>query len=84
MAEQLTLKIHATIPNILLKRSQKLFDDIKMNYDLIGMNPLTVKEYIDFLKNVVSVNKFSESTSPLIADNSYLLTLSDAYSIKVN
>jgi hypothetical protein len=55
-----------------------------MNYDLIGMNPLTVKEYIDFLKNVVSVNKFSESTSPLIADNSYLLTLSDAYSIKVN
>jgi hypothetical protein len=63
------------IPDILLNRSQTLLDDIRKNYDLIGMNPMTIKDYIDFLRNTIEVNKFSESTSPLIADNSYLLTL---------
>jgi hypothetical protein len=44
---------------------------------------MTIKEYIDFLKNTIEVNKFADSTSPMISDNSYLLTLSESYSIKI-
>lgn len=50
---------------------------------MIGVNPMSVKDYIDFLKNTIQVNKFAQTTAPLIADNSYLLTLSESYSIKV-
>ncbi len=71
------------IPEILMNRSQTLLDDIRINYDLIGMNPLTIKDYIEFLRHTVAVNRFAESTSPLIGDNSYLLTLSESYSIKI-
>jgi hypothetical protein len=31
------------IPDILLDRSQHLLEDIRINYDLIGMNPMTIK-----------------------------------------
>lgn len=66
-----------------MERSQHLLEEIKHNYDMIGLNPMTIKDYIDFLKNTIEVNKFAESTSPLINDNSYLLTLSESYSIKI-
>ena len=58
--------------------------DIKLNYDLIALNPLTIKEYIAFLKSVAKVIAYFEETQPLINDNSMLLTLSEAYSIKIS
>ena len=35
-----------------------LLKDIRINYDLIGQNPHTIKEYIVFLKDVTKVNAF--------------------------
>ena len=74
--DDLTAKIHQNIPNILYSRSQQLLNDIKENYDKIAFNPLTIKEYIDFLKNTIIVTTYFEETQPLINDNSMLLTLS--------
>jgi hypothetical protein len=45
---------------------------------------MTIKDYIDFLKNAVKVTLFFDETQPLINDNSMLLTLSEAYSIKIS
>ncbi len=45
---------------------------------------MTIKDYIEFLKNTVKVTTFCDETQPLISDNSMLLTLSQAYSIKIN
>ena len=45
---------------------------------------MTIKDYIEFLKNTVKVTSFCDETQPLINDNSMLLTLSQAYSIKIN
>ena len=38
-----------------MERSQKMQADIKTNYNLISMNPLTIKEYIQFLKDTAKV-----------------------------
>lgn len=74
--DDLTARIHQNIPNVLHNRSQQLLSDIKENYDKIAFNPLTIKEYIDFLKNTIKVTTYFEETQPLINDNSMLLTLS--------
>ena len=58
--------------------------EIKENYSLISMNPLTIKEYIDFLKDTQKVTQFFDSAQPLIGDNSDLLTLSEHFNIKIN
>ena len=55
-----------------------------MNYDLVGTNPHTIKDYITFLKNISIVNSFFEETQPLIQDNSQLLTLSESYTLKIS
>lgn len=75
-SEELTTKIHQNIPHVLQSRSQQLLVDIREKYDKIAFNPLTIKEYIDFLKNTVKVTAYFEETQPLINDNSMLLTLS--------
>ena len=67
-----------------MERSQKMQADIKTNYNLISMNPLTIKEYIQFLKDTAKVTQFFENAQPVIADNSDLLTLSEHFSIKIN
>ena len=69
-------RIHHNIPNILQSRSEKLLSDIKENYEKIAYNPMTIKDYIEFLKNTVKVTTFCDETQPLINDNSMLLTLS--------
>ena len=48
------------------------------------MNPLTIKEYIEFLKNTHRVTEFFDSAQPIIGDNSDLLTLSEHFNIKIN
>lgn len=82
--QNLIERVHNSIPNILLKRSEQLLADIETNYELIAHNPITIQDYIKFLKNTNTVSAYFENTQPLITDNSMLLTLSESYSIKIN
>ena len=57
-SEELTHRIHQNIPRVLEGRSTKLLKEIRENYDLVGTNPRTIKDYITFLKNTTVVNTF--------------------------
>jgi hypothetical protein len=47
--------VHNSVPSILNARSEELLAEIKQKYELIAYNPLTIKEYIDFIKNTAKV-----------------------------
>ena len=80
----LNAKIYSSIPGILQARSEQLLQDIKANYELIVFNPLSLKEYIAFLKDTVKVGIYFENTQTTITDNSDLLVLSESFSIKIH
>jgi dynein heavy chain, axonemal len=82
-SEGLNIRIHSNIPSILQSRAEQLLRDIRDNYDLIAFNPLTIQEYIAFLKDTLMVTEYFENTQPLISDNSELLILSESYNIKI-
>lgn len=48
------------------------------------MTPITIREYISFLKDYHNVSMFAEKISPEIFDNSSLLIMTDSYAIKVS
>lgn len=68
---------------MLQARAQQLLTEIKEQYELVAYNPMTIKDYITFLRNCQQVTIYCDNAGPLIADNSALLTLAEAYSIKV-
>ena len=82
--EVLNGKFHQLIPELILQRANQILAEVKENYQKIANTPLTIKDYIAFLKSVSEVNAFADEISPRIMDNSDLLSLTESYSIKVS
>lgn len=80
----LNAKFHQLIPELILQRANTILAEVKQNYQKIANTPMSIKDYIDFLKNVSEVNAFADEISPRIMDNSDLLSLTESYSIKVS
>ena len=80
----LNAKFHQLNTELILQRANTILAEVKQNYQKIANTPMSIKDYIDFPKNVSEVNAFADEISPRIMDNSDLLSLTESYSIKVS